>query len=604
MFSGFFCLSGRFSHDPEASRICDCGEAVFHPVACDCFRGGYFLHPRLPYTSEDAYFRDDSDDILVLLDGSVYNRSDMAAGNGRSSGLRDPELIARLFLKEGPGFVSKLNGDFAIFIIRPGRHEAFLFRDHLGVRPLAFHVKGDSLMFSADNIGLCRFVSSGAPADSEFFLNYFRYTDYRKAPDPGVKKVMPGHYISFGPEGLKEMKYWFPEDIRTERKLSYDNMLSDLSWLLEDSVRIRCDSRFTAGAHVSGGLDSGVVSALARLEYSKQDSFKGFSWSPGEIGVAADDGDERELVLKSCGMASIEPLFSGMDEGTYKRYISRSYLNQGYFIEDETSDTAAGVGVNLLFSGWGGDEFISTGHSGIDLDLLRRFRLKAFFRRNPVGEPRKFARRVLFYVIYPAFHILDPRAARSFRRETRYLKESSKRCDRRAIASFYFHGSRRRMHLNVFRFYNLPERCESWHRMGFMKGVEYRYPLLDRRIAEYMLKVPSELLCRTGQFRPLLREIGKGILPGEVLANESKNDPLFWKNTADLNRSAAVAFMSEPEKWEKNPDLGFVDFAVLNDDIRRYREGLTVADSDLLFRSVVYIKAINEFTARYRKAGR
>ncbi len=32
---------------------------------------------------------------------------------------------------------------------------------------------------------------------------------------------------------------------------------------------------------------------------------------------------------------------------------------------------------------------------------------------------------------------------------------------------------------------------------GFRKGVEYRYPLLDKRIIEYMLKVPSELLCKT-----------------------------------------------------------------------------------------------------------
>ena len=159
------------------------------------------------------------------------------------------------------------------------------------------------------------------------------------------------------------------------------------------------------------------------------------------------------------------------------------------------------MGVNLLFSGWGGDEFISTGHSGIDLDLLRGFRFRTFFRRNPVSEPRKFIRRFLFYVLYPALHILDPRAARSFSRDARYIKKDFKRSDREAISSFYFHRSRRGMHLNVFRFYNLPERCESWHVMGFRKGVEYRYPLLDRRIIEYMLKVPSELLCRNSSLQ-------------------------------------------------------------------------------------------------------
>ena len=45
-------------------------------------------------------------------------------------------------------------------------------------------------------------------------------------------------------------------------------MLSDLTALLTDAVKIRCDGRFRAGAHVTGGLDSGIVSTLARKEYA------------------------------------------------------------------------------------------------------------------------------------------------------------------------------------------------------------------------------------------------------------------------------------------------------------------------------------------------
>ena len=48
-------------------------------------------------------------------------------------------------------------------------------------------------------------------------------------------------------------------------------------------------------------------------------------------------------------------------------------------------DRAVALDTNLIFSGWGGDEFISTGHLGIDLDLLLDLKLGAFFRRNPVN---------------------------------------------------------------------------------------------------------------------------------------------------------------------------------------------------------------------------
>ena len=119
-----------------------------------------------------------------------------------------------------------------------------------------------------------------------------------------------------------------------------------------------------------------------------------------------------------------------------------------------------------------------------------------------------------------------------------------------------------------FRFYNLPERCESWHASGFQKGVEYRYPLLDKRIVEYMLKVPSEHLCRTGYVRPLLREIGKGLLPEEVRLNQDKNDPvLLGRIGMNSSRVRPSHLWRRRAIGDTNPDLNFVDFDLLLKDI-------------------------------------
>ena len=159
------------------------------------------------------------------------------------------------------------------------------------------------------------------------------------------------------------------------------------------------------------------------------------------------------------------------------------------------------------------------------------------------------------------------------------------------------------MHLNVFRFFNIPERCESWYTMGYGKGIEYRYPLLDRRIIEYMLKVPSELLCRTPYFRPLLREIGKDLLPREILVNESKNDSLYWWWMDGLIKEAAVSLMDEASGWKSNRDLHFVDFELLESDIAAFRHRSDFAHGEALFRALVYLKAIHEFTVGYRRQG-
>jgi asparagine synthase (glutamine-hydrolysing) len=270
------------------------------------------------------------------------------------------------------------------------------------------------------------------------------------------------------------------------------------------------------------------------------------------------------------------------------------------FYEDRTLDQAVALGTNLIFSGWGGDEFISTGDRGVEQDLLRGMRLRTFFRRNPLKPFGKFILNQLSYVIYPALGILERGTADSFRDDTRFLREQFRKSDRKAIATFFFHRSRRQVHLNMLSFGHLQKRCEAWMINGFRKGVEYRYPLLDRRIIEYMLKVPSHLLCVADTFRPILRELGKGILPDEIRMNYSKTDPVSWAYTRMLYRETALLLLGEAEEWKKNPDLYFIDF----DQLGRAIEGIEFSsdrkDDVSFFRSIVTIKYLHEFTRSFR----
>jgi len=114
-----------------------------------------------------------------------------------------------------------------------------------------------------------------------------------------------------------------------------------------------------------------------------------------------------------------------------------------------------------------------------------------------------------------------------------------------------------------------------------------------------MLSVPSELLCKTDHFRPVIRELGEGILPSEVLRNYSKNDPVYWSFMEDLFREAAVSFMEETDIWRDNTDLHFVDFDLLANDISRYRGHPDSVDIKVLSRALVYLKAVHDFTVEY-----
>lgn len=575
-------------------------EDIFHPIVQSGFSGGYYLNPNLPFKSMDLYYADFKNDITVLFSGYVYNNSELVHLNDCKNQASDPELIAQLFLKKGPRFVEHLNGDFAFLIYRPQKGESYLFRDHIGIRPLAWTIKKSTLYFSSDIVGFCRAFSEGEKIDTDYLLGYLKFIDYKRTSNSNVLKLLPGHYLRYSEKGTEITKYWYPEKIKTGRKLQYDHMMTELRSILLDSVKIRCDGRFIAGAHVTGGIDSGIVSSLARSNYQNQDKFYGFSWSPADFTPENVKSDERELVLKFCEDTDIEPLFSTIGSNEFSVLISSFYLNHGFFSEDSSSEQAVRIKTNLILSGWGGDEFISTGDRGIELDLLRGFKFRLYFMRNPFKSLSKLFKYLLSYVIFPAIGILDKETVKSFNDDARYLRKSYRRSDKKAIADFYFHTSRHQLHLNMLKFYHLQDRCENWTIMGFRKGIEYRYPLLDKRIIEYMLKVPSELLCKTDHFRPLLREIGKGILSEEVRLNWDKSDPVYREWMDELFRDSAIRLMKEVITWKANTDLKFVDFELLEKEIMEFKENRLTIEPKVLFRSLVYFKAIHDFTKKYK----
>jgi len=547
------------------------------------------------------YYENAGFDIVVLLSGCIYNKVELYEGPDTPDELPEPELIANTFLKQGPDFVKNLNGDFTIFIIQPQKKYAYLVRDHVGVKPMAFAIEKEKLYFSSDVIALCCALSDNIPINSEFFLSYFRYIDNRETPNLKVKKLPPGHYLHFSHEGAVIVKYWKPDKFKYAKKMDYEKMLADLKLLLWDAVQIRCDPRFNAGAHVSGGIDSGVVSSLARKFSPWQENFYGFSWSPLNYDPTDIKFDERELIKKLCLKARIQPQLSTMNEDDYLRIVYDTIYNQGYFNEDKTLEMARKSKINMIFSGWGGDEFISKDDCGIDTDLLMGLHLRSFFRRNRIKHFKKFAKNFLLSIVFPALGTMDPRITKSYIKETRYLKEQFKKHNKQALRSFYFYRSRRGHQLGYLRHYHLQERCETWAVNGFRHGVEYRYPLLDKRIIAYMLQVPSTLLIKSEYYRTILREISEDLIPDEVRWHWQKVDPVQMESeTAFISKSANV-FLEELSTWKKNPDLHFIDFDLLEKDINEFKDHPDDKNNDTFFRLVVFIKAIHEFTYRYRE---
>ncbi len=575
-------------------------EIITVPVKCDGFDGGYCLNPRLPYKHSDSCYIS-GNEIIVMMSGCIFNRHELASGQNDGIQIPDPELIARMFRNEGTDFVKSLNGDFIICIILPLEGRLWLCRDHAGIRPLAWSVRQNTLFFSSDMNSLCCHLAADEPIEQEYLMYPFKFVDLQTTPSGRVRKVPPGHWLMFDLNGVEIKKYWAPEGLKTDKGLTYDKVISDLKKLTADAVRIRCDGRFTAGAHVSGGLDSSVVAALVRKCYSKQELFHGFSLTPAVFDAADVKYDEREMVRKLCDMTGMIPSFSDLKKSDLLRYLGDFFLNQGHLVENRIIETAVSLNVNLLFSGWGGDEFVSTGSRAIDAELFRKMRFGLFFRRHPASRIRRWMKVLANAVFLPALGIVDDDLEKSLKADAMYLKAASRKSNRSAIKNYSLHSSRKDFHLGMLRHYHLQQRCEAWSMIGFLSGVEYRYPLLDWRLIEFVIKVPSEILSLESMPRPLLRAVAKGLIPEEIRISRSKADPVYSRFLQHVFTETGIHLSGEIIEWRYNPDLSFADFDLLERDLKLHQEEGRADDTWQLYRAIVYLKAMHVFSERYHR---
>ena len=563
-------------------------------IESGAFSGSVLYDKRLPYSEDDFIYDDPENGIIVLMDGVVYNHEEISRLiNGSPGPLRHPQLVSQAFLKWGPEFVSRLNGDFAICIYQKKNNRVYFFRDHLGIRPLAVSESDSAFYFASDGRALGKVLYRDEKVDHDYLYNQFLFAayDYTKLPHKHVNLLKFGHWLQVDSQGSELIRYWEPEKIKKDDTLDQDRVLDDLDLLVRDAVKIRSDKRFTAGAHVSGGIDSGIVAALARKEYSEQETFFGYPWTPLHAPrkiIEKIEFDERKLIESLCSLNNITPCYTDYSVEDYLVNCRRFYT--GLIMEKNIQETAKANRTNLIFSGWGGDDFISMGHRGIDADLIREFDWAYFFKKYSLLRPKQFLSALLFGAIFPTAR----RQYVKYKFEPEiypYIKDGggSNLIPQKERDP---HHSRRKVHLFLIEKGHISRRTMDWHLYGKTNGIEYRYPLLDKRIVEYMLKVPSRCLVGGEHYRIILRKIGKELLPENVLKNKSKSDPVNDSFRTYCTKQLIQQIINEFNEIRKIPDLDFIDFDLLEKDLHKK----TVQESDILFslqRAQTIIKKYN-----------
>ena len=302
----------------------------------------------------------------LSYNGEIYNFRELrialeALGyQFRSTG--DSEVVLYAITEWGEQALLRFNGMFALALWDREERTLMLARDRYGIKPL-YYLQSDSLFTFASEIkALFAHPTVRGEVDQEglveylTFQNFFTdrtiFADIKLLPASSILTVKNG-----GP--LRIRRYWDydfrEEDVRTE-----DEAVARLDYLFQQAVNRQLVSDVEIGAYLSGGMDSGAITAIASAQHPYTKSFTcGFDLSSAsgmELSFDERAAAERmsykfktehyEMVLKSGDMERV------MQRLVW--HLEEPRVGQCYPIFYAAK--LAGKFVKVVLSGTGGDE--------------------------------------------------------------------------------------------------------------------------------------------------------------------------------------------------------------------------------------------------------
>jgi asparagine synthase (glutamine-hydrolysing) len=228
-------------------------------------------------------------ELTIIFNGEIYNHHEIRKKyNLRCITNSDTETIIQAFAAVGPACLNDFDGMFAFVIYDKKKKEFFLARDRAGKKPLYYYCDGKRFVFASELNALHNQLH--LEIDENNIQQYIRMGFYYKTATPyrNVMELPAGSYAyvsTYSPE-VKVAKWWnifsyYQQSIADDLPTAIEKADA----ILHKAVKNRVESSdLEVGSFLSGGIDSGLVTAIAR-RYNA--SLKTFTVSfPGEFDEA------------------------------------------------------------------------------------------------------------------------------------------------------------------------------------------------------------------------------------------------------------------------------------------------------------------------------
>ena len=458
------------------------------------------------------------------------------AGVSEPAQAADADLLLAAYLRWGEACVDYLEGDFAFACYDPVRRSIFAAVDGTGQSRLFYRTVRGGLLLSAQLRVLARAATERLrPNTSALGLLAAGVLRPGETGFEGVHALPGGHALRWS-DGTAEVRRWWQPDTEPQTQYARPQQYVEHALdLLQSAVRGSLRTSGPVSASLSGGLDSGLVTALAARQMAdagasldaytaapqpERATLRRRGWDPDDLPFAAATAamypNVRHRPVYTADAVALD-LFDALREGSATAI--RNGANHVWLAAMAQRMQAAGSRV-LLTGGRGNYTLSYSGVGGV-VELLRRLQwsaaIRLAFAMDAAGE--RAAWKSLGGALLPqrGFDAIWTRwsgaggkngnaaeelmLTEGFRREQMRVWKQD-RPPRRTRAAF---ARRAMLPAPLWAVDALPQ----W-------GVQMRDPTANRCLVEALLTMPLDAFVQGGRMRGLAREAGKGILPEMV----------------------------------------------------------------------------------------
>jgi asparagine synthase (glutamine-hydrolysing) len=557
----------------------------------------------------------------ITYNGEIYNFPELRQqlqGEGRTFRTRtDTEVILVAFANWGIAkTLQRLNGMFAFAIYDKHSRKLHLVRDRFGVKPLYYYKNGATLLFASEIKAMIEHPVYRSELDREALVEYLTFQNYftERTLFKGVKMLPAGCWgeisidsVTGQADGqLKIQRYWDynfqePTSPRTEAQ----------HHLFNQAVTRQLVSDVPVGSYLSGGMDSGSITAVAASQLPYMRTFTcGFDLSSAsglELGFDERQAAERmsylfktehyEMVLKSGDMERVMPRLAWHLE---EPRVGQSYPN--FFISQLASKfnkvVLAGTGGDEIFGGYPWRYYRAVNNNDFEHYIDQYY---GFWQRilpesdlsqacKPIwGDVKDVSPRNIFRDVFSTH-------ADQLTRPEDYVNHS-----------LYFECKTFLHGLLVVE-----------DKLSMANGLETRVPFLDNDLVEFAMRLPVGLKLANLQNVVRLNENAPGAKSLQYFRKTNDGKLLLRKMMSkiippDITEREKQGFSAPDASWFKGESIDYVRRRLMHKDARIYQ----VLDYDFItetlnqhlsgkqnLRLLVWsLLNLEELFARYRLVG-